>query len=198
MLPVDADERKRTIAVKATEIIAREGLHAATIRRIAAELNFSTRAVTHYFADKDELLAWVYEFMATEGFNSFSERLEIDPSDVLGCLLTMTPFDPLNRGLWRVYIAFWDLAMRHPNVAEDLHKSIQQAEQLVASAIAVRNPGHANRVESARQLIALVNGISVQQLLEPGAWEADRVEELFERNIDMILGPPTVQPRPQE
>jgi AcrR family transcriptional regulator len=190
VLPVDADQRKRTIAIKATQIIAHEGLHAATIRRIAAELNSSTRVVTHYFADKDELLDWVYEFMAAEGFNSFAERLALDPSDVLGCLLTMTPFDPLNRDLWRVYIAFWNLAARDPNVADKLQTSIQEAEQLVASAIAVRNPGHPNCVESARQLIALVNGISVQLLLEPKAWEQERAREILERNIDVILGPP--------
>ena len=115
MLPVDHDERKRTIAEKATEIIAREGMQAATIRRIAAELNFSTRAVTHYFEEKDELLAWVYEFMATEGFRSFAQRVERDPADLLGCLLAMTPLDSVNREMWRVYIAFWDLAMRDPH-----------------------------------------------------------------------------------
>src|SRR4030095_16601454 len=132
MLPVDHDERKRTIAEKATDLIAREGMQAATIRRIAAELNFSTRAVTHYFEEKNELLAWVYEFMATEGYRSFAQRVESDPADLLGCLLAMTPLESPNRDLWRVYIAFRDLAMRDQHVAADLHKSIEEAEQLVA------------------------------------------------------------------
>jgi AcrR family transcriptional regulator len=37
-------------------VIATEGVPAVTIRRVARELGRSTSAITHYFADRDELL----------------------------------------------------------------------------------------------------------------------------------------------
>jgi TetR/AcrR family transcriptional regulator, transcriptional repressor of bet genes len=192
MLAVDHDERKRVIARTANEIIAREGMQAATIRRIAGELNTSTRAVTHYFADKDELLHWVYDFMAAEGYRSFARHLEDNPADLLGCLLTMTPLDHLNRQLWRVYIAFWDLATRDPYVAAGLHQSIADVEELVTKGIKTRNPAHADCLASARHLIALVNGISVQLVIEPGAWTPVHAREVLDRSMEAILGPPTL------
>ena len=37
-------------------VIATEGVPAVTIRRVAREVGRSTSAITHYFADRDELL----------------------------------------------------------------------------------------------------------------------------------------------
>ena len=56
MRSVDHEQRRLRIAEFAINLIAAEGLSAATVRRIAADAGFSTTAITHYFADKQELL----------------------------------------------------------------------------------------------------------------------------------------------
>ena len=190
MLPVDHQERKRIIAQKAIEIIARDGMHAATIRRIAGELNTSTRAVTHYFDEKEELLHFLYAFMAEEGYRSFSQHLEDHPGDLIGCLLTMTPLDSVNRDLWRVYIGFWELARRDPHIAAELKRSIEEVEHLIAGVIADRNPGHPDRNATARHIIAVVNGISVQLVLQPDAWNADQARKVLQLSVEALVGPP--------
>src|SRR5688572_5703655 len=109
MNSVDHDERKRLIAAKTLSLIAEEGIERATIRRIAEELDFSTRSITHYFADKNELIEWVAHYMAEEGF-AIVAPLADDELELCDCLVSMTAIDDRNRGLWKVYIALWDLS----------------------------------------------------------------------------------------
>jgi len=45
-----------TITRVAAEVIACEGVEAATVRRVSAVAGYSTSIVTYYFADKHELL----------------------------------------------------------------------------------------------------------------------------------------------
>src|SRR4051812_3933051 len=53
---VDIDERRQELTDAAARLIARAGLGAATLREVAAEAGLTTGALTHYFADKRELL----------------------------------------------------------------------------------------------------------------------------------------------
>ena len=53
---VDFDERRLELADATARLIARGGLGAATMRDVATEAGLTTGSVTHYFADKRELL----------------------------------------------------------------------------------------------------------------------------------------------
>ena len=53
---VNSDVRRLELADVAARLIARGGLGATTMRDVAAEAGFTTGSVTHYFADKRELL----------------------------------------------------------------------------------------------------------------------------------------------
>ena len=53
---VDVEERRQELTDAAARLIARAGIGAATMREVAAEAGLTTGALTHYFADKRELL----------------------------------------------------------------------------------------------------------------------------------------------
>ena len=127
MLAVDHDERRRRIAEVTVAVIAREGLEAATIRRIAAELGGPTKIVTHYFADKQEMLVWAYRVIAERSQHYVREVVRRDPADIVGALMAMTAVDDFQTQLWRVYIAFWDRAARDPFFAELQREQIDLA-----------------------------------------------------------------------
>ncbi len=189
VIPVDPVERKRLIARATAAIIAAEGIDSATVRRIAAELGFSTRSITHYFKDKEQLLDWTCQYMEQQGHANVEAPLEHDPLALIECLVAMTAIDLKNRDLWQVYLAFWERSARDPVFALKLERWIERANALVASIITRRNPQCLTAGRCARELIALVNGISVQILMQPAAWNAARVREAIERHVNAVIGP---------
>ena len=61
---VDIQERRAELAAAAAQLIARAGVGAATLRDVAAEAGWTTGALTHYFADKRELLLFTFTIVA--------------------------------------------------------------------------------------------------------------------------------------
>jgi AcrR family transcriptional regulator len=57
---VDHEERRAELCAAVWRLASREGLEAVTVRGVAEEAGWSTGAVVHYFADKEDLLlsAW--------------------------------------------------------------------------------------------------------------------------------------------
>ena len=53
---VDHDARRRHMAETAADLVGRDGLEALTFRNVAEAARSSTTVLTHYFADKSELL----------------------------------------------------------------------------------------------------------------------------------------------
>ena len=53
---VDHEERRAELAAAVWRLASREGLEAVTVRRVAEEAGWSTGALVHYFADKEELI----------------------------------------------------------------------------------------------------------------------------------------------
>lgn len=184
---IDHDERRQQIAQAAIDVIAREGLDAATIRRIAAEVGFSTTAVTHYFANKQELLVWTYGVLAREGIERFQEAFAADPADTLACMMTMTPWCAANVRRWKSYLAFWDLAARDPIFAAEHLESTQDGLASIARLVQARDDGSIDVPMASRLLNALVQGISLQIIVNRQAWPPDKIRRHLGEAIDMVL-----------
>lgn len=54
---VDHQQRRLEVLAAARRVIVRDGIEAATTRNIAREAGCSSGALTHYFADKDDILS---------------------------------------------------------------------------------------------------------------------------------------------
>jgi TetR/AcrR family transcriptional repressor of bet genes len=188
MLAVDHDARRRRIAQVTVDVIAREGLEAATIRRIAAELGGPTKIVTHYFADKQQLLVWAYRSLAEQSRLYLEAVVARDPTDIVGALMAMTAVDEGQILLWRVYLAFWERAARDPFFAELQRAQIDLALKRIATIIRARN-GDRPDVESVSQrLNALVQGISILALAEKERWSAERTRGTLADEVEVLLG----------
>src|ERR1700761_2734812 len=109
-MTVDHNARRQRIAEVTAAVIAREGLDAATIRRISAELGGPTKIITYYFSDKEELLRFTWEYMA----ELYYEKVSHGPPNIIDSLLAMTTADEKSTLRWRVYVAFSDRAARDP------------------------------------------------------------------------------------
>src|SRR5919198_1840349 len=64
---VDHEQRRAEVAAAVWRIVSRDGLEAATVRRVAAETGMSTSVVSHYFAGKDDLLRLAFRIVVARG-----------------------------------------------------------------------------------------------------------------------------------
>jgi AcrR family transcriptional regulator len=116
----DPESRRRLIAA-AWRLVAVQGVHATTIRAIAAEAGVTTGSVTHYFEDKAEVMASVLRY---------NNRLAAQ--NVLGAAGNRTGLDAIDRGVrailpldeerlrtWTVWFAFWGDRGAHRLVARE-------------------------------------------------------------------------------
>ncbi|QWF83871.1 TetR/AcrR family transcriptional regulator [Amycolatopsis sp. CA-230715] len=116
----DPESRHRVIAA-AWRLVAVQGIHATTVRGIAAEAGVTTGSVTHYFEDKAEVMAAVLRYnnkLAAErvaaavggrtGLDALSRGVE-----------AMLPHDEHRLRWWTVWMAFWGERGAHRMVAEE-------------------------------------------------------------------------------
>jgi TetR/AcrR family transcriptional regulator, transcriptional repressor of bet genes len=186
-MTIDHDKRRQDIAAITIDLVAREGIEAATIRRIAAEAGFSTTAITSYFADKKELLAWAFEALATEGERRFEEALAGDPADILGPLLTMVPWCPVNVRRWKAYLAFWDQGARDAELATLLAQSTDAGLSFVQTLLRRKSARHADPETAARLLNALIQGLALQMLVDPAQRDEATARAMLARAFDLAL-----------
>lgn len=185
-MPVDHDERRRRIAEVTAAVIAREGVEAATIRRIAAELGGPTKIITYYFAEKQELLHFTWEQLARK---YVEEAAALEPGDIVGRLMAMTVAGSAGLTGWRTYVAFLDRAARDPVFAELQRSNVQLALQMIGDMVQARGVVP-ERVENVSLLLnAMVQGLSVQALADPDLWTSERIRDALVEQVEMLLGP---------
>jgi AcrR family transcriptional regulator len=196
-MAVDHEQRRRDIAEIAIDLIAREGLEAATVRRIAAEAGSSTAAITHYFGDKRELLLWTFQVLSAEGDHRFEEARRADPSGAIEALLTMLPWCPANVRRWKAYLAFWDQAARDPELAAHLARSTETGLRYIDQLLRANARPDADIEKASHLLNAVIQGLALQVLVNERYWTPERIrqnlEEAFEFASRLTPGAP---PRP--
>ena len=93
---VDHDERRATISTAAADLIAEEGIEAATMKRIGARAGGTTGAVTHYFVDKDDVVLAALLLVDGSMQRRFTTALETAATPV-DALLAALPNDEETR-----------------------------------------------------------------------------------------------------
>ena len=184
-MTVDHKARRQRIAEVTAEVISREGLEAATIRRISAELGGPTKTITYYFSDKQELLRFTWEHMAQLYFEKVSA---CGPTNIIDSLLTMTAADEKSILRWRVYVAFWDRATRDPEFAQIQRSHMDMSLKLLGNVVRALDPTCVEVERISLLLNALVQGISLQCLVDPELWPAERIRSALTEQVAMLLG----------
>jgi AcrR family transcriptional regulator len=169
---VDFDERRSELAEAAAHLIARAGIGAATMRDVAAEAGWTTGALTHYFADKRELL--LYTFQASLERRR-AARATSDPNDPLAQLNTSLegalPLDDDRRRHWMVSIAFCAQATGDPDLAAAQRDAYREFRGYLAGLVERCEFAGGRAAETvAERLIAAADGIAVQALFDPELW----------------------------
>ena len=182
---VDHEQRREELAAAVWRLASREGLDAVTIRGVAAEAGWSTGALHHYFADKEELLLFAFQTVADRVGRRVEAAREAaaDPLELARALLAIgLPLDEERRDETRVWFAFLGLALTRPPLARAQRLAYHAWRRMVADALRdAQEQGDLDAdVDVEREaagLVALVDGLAVQASFDPDCLDVGLVDE---------------------
>ncbi|MFB4310991.1 TetR/AcrR family transcriptional regulator [Actinomadura sp. GTD37] len=186
----DHDARRAQIIDGLVRAAARDGLHAVTMRSVAAEAGVSLRLVQYYFESKARLMNAALERLERQSRERWAARLagldDPSPRETVEALLAEAlPTDPESRAFHQVWTSYAVLALTDPSLAaqpfvEGPDRLERQLAQVLAEA---RAPGDPAR-EAAR-LLALAHGLGTSVLV--GRRTPDSAMDILRRHLDEIL-----------
>lgn len=174
--PTDHDERRAHLIDIAAKLVAKRGMDGLTIREVAKAAGYTTGIVTHYFADKRQLLQMTFDATADAVYGQVAAGAGGGATaDARTVLEGFLPLDAPRRRGWRIWLAFWGHAIGDAGLAADQRRRERRARELVervlrAEIAAARLPARLDVAAAARLVLAAIQGIAAQAVFEPKQW----------------------------
>ena len=189
---VDHEERRLLVAQRAVEVVAAEGIDALTARHVAAASGFSTAVVSHYFADKDDLLLATFRFASDRQRARFMQAVQTSRPDdrLLRGLMSILAIGPEAREEWTVFLAFWGKAIALPALAAEQAARVRSAADRIARLLADDPSVDATRADcaqAARRLLVAVQGICTYAVFDQDDWGPERQRRMLREQLASVL-----------
>jgi AcrR family transcriptional regulator len=186
---VDHDARRRHIAATAAELVGTRGLEALTFRNVAEAAGSSTTVLTHYFADKRDLLQSTFEAVAERSGARFDEARR-HGGGLRECLEALLPLDPGRQTEWRLLTCYWGIAVSDPDLANAQAQHVRSAQRRIESLLGQHcSQGAGAELEVvARRLVTLVHGLGAHSALDPGHWSPAEQRRVLAAELSSLDG----------
>lgn len=190
---VDHDEKRKQIAEAAWNIIRKEGVEKASIRRVAAEAGMSSGALRHYFSTQDEMLLFIMNYYLEEG-KKRSQNKEWSENPVQAVeevLLELVPIDEekkIETSVW------WILALRSltsdtiKDKKDEMTDGTYELANSMIEILALKGVlSHSMNAELEKsRLTALIEGLSIHALLRPDVYSPEKVKEVIRYHLETL------------
>lgn len=176
--------RRMEIVRAAWELVAERGVDAVRIQDIAASVGTSTGTIHYYFHDRADILAAALEFSAKRFTRRKTEEVpdEVAYLERIFALIDSQLVGESTRQEWAVWIEFWGEATRQQRFA-DLNRDVYTqwraliADQVRGGQQVGEFPGHVVPEDFATDLIALMDGLGIQTMLQGPGMSPDYMRE---------------------
>ena len=201
---VDHDERRREIVMATWRVIAGGGLAGTTIREIAREAGCSTGVLSHYFTDRQDILASAM-VMAHRGVR---ERTDAQINGLRGLqalrimMLESLPLDEQRVLEARIEACFWGEAVGNERMMKMQNREVDGLCARLRTRLVEAEDDDELRVgvdvdDVVDELLNQVDGCSIQAVLNPTRVPADRQVARLDAVLDRIRRPdPSAGARP--
>lgn len=193
----DHAERRAQIADALVRVAGRDGLHAVTMRSVAAEAGVSLRLVQYYFQSKAQLLVDALRHLEQHSHERWAQRLAGLPDPpparavVEAFLAEALPTDEPSRVFHLVGASYGVLAMTDPELAEQPFISginrleHQLAEALTRAEAAGELVAGADPALEATRLVMLSHGLGTSVLV--GQRSAEAAREVLRYHVNRLF-----------
>ena len=168
----------------AARVLVVSGLGSLTIRDVAEAGGWSTTMVTHYFANKDELLLHTLETSVRDSIRAIERAQERGVDELRSFVEQALPLNEERAARWRLWIAFWASAMGSSELADVQRLHQERLVEMVTQALERRDDPEPET--TARRIVALLDGIAVQATFSPDLWPPDRQLAHFADVLDGV------------
>ena len=178
------EEVRTRILDAAARVVAERGLAGASLDQVAAAAGFTKGAVYSNFASKDELFLALLEAQSAARVTAVEESLQRTrdlPEALTAVGRELTRTDPAGELL---FVEFWQRAVRDPAVREAFVRSRRALRARIAAVVEafLRSRPEAATWDAQSLtvvLLALANGLALEELPDPGAVPADVVPRVL-------------------
>jgi AcrR family transcriptional regulator len=173
--------RREQICRAATAVIAREGFAGTTMRMVAEEAGVSTGMLTHYFANRQEILTDALVYVTERSQERYEAAIAGMPAGVerLEALLdSVLADDPEVIETWHVWINVFGEAARLPELRRTVEERLGYWFQLLSRALeGVTPPERPGDVPWTWRVDALLTGLAVQAFTSEAELDGPRIRD---------------------
>ena len=184
-LLVDHARTRDHIAELAAGIVAREGLHALTMRRLAAEAGTSRAIVSTYFRDMRDLVLATFHWVSARQVERI-ESAEAAGLGLEGCVEALLPLDQARLDDWRVTIAFLGYAVADEELAAiergRLDGAVQRFEWVLMREQGL-NRSTATVRREAQRIVSSLLGVAIDYSFDPTAQAQPRMRSAMVQRV---------------
>ncbi|MEK5520864.1 TetR/AcrR family transcriptional regulator [Heyndrickxia sp. FSL K6-6286] len=190
---VNHEQKRKSIAEAAWNIIKQEGFEKASIRRVATEAGMSSGALRHYFSTQDEMLLFIMNYYLEEGKKrSQSKNWSENPLQAVEeVLLELVPIDEKKKIETSVWWIFALRSITSDTLKEKKDEMTNGTYELANSMIQMLVlqgllPESINVELETSRLSALIEGLSIHALLRPDVYSSEKVKEVIRYHLETL------------
>ncbi len=188
-MPVEVDpaERKRQVVEAAFALIVEGGLDAVTFRSLAQRLSCSTTAISHYFANKAEVLLATYRHATQRTAKRRAKSIRMGESSLLSSVAEILPISDDHWQDWVVWVSFWQMALHDPVLAEEQKVQSRRLGDSLRATLMQQGCTEDEAILQARTITTAIYGIAVQSVFDREEWSAEAQRAELQRVLSPII-----------
>lgn len=192
---VNHEERRTTIGRAMARLIEREGIHAVSVRSVAAEAGLGPSTLRHYFPSSEEMLAYTIALVCSdqEVRLSAAEQTGNARGSIRSAWLQALPLDAARRTETHVWLAVTAVA-RTENLRRVLAEINAGLDHLCQLTVRTYAPVADQDVE-VRLLRAFTDGLALNAVIDPAGFSPGRTREALDVYLQRLSALASVGPR---
>ena len=183
--PAYPEERRTEVVEGAFRLLARDGVEGFSMRAVAQEAGCTIGLINHWFASKDDVI----DAALTRAINDALERSRAALSDsttVEDGLVQFLPLDETRVSELRIWLAFWAMSISRPGLNERHNARAADLRKLLKKDAATLGISKDNITKAVDVLMPLIDGITVNALLDPDYWTPSRQLKALRTALDAL------------